>query len=256
MMIAIDIGNTNTGIALLDCRERSRPVRKVEYVKTGFQGCFEKRMIKALRAMDYESTALDSVVVCSVSPKALTIVKRCVKKVFNVSPKVVGKDIIVPIKNRYEDPRQVGQDRLVCAYAAMELYGAPAVVVDLGTAITFDVVSKRKEYLGGMIVPGLRLSAEALYNKTALLPQIDIHKPKRLIGKTTEESILSGLFYGYGEMIKGVIDLLVKQSHEEPKIVVTGGYSDLMRHYVPQYKCIVERDLIFKGISLLVKCQS
>ena len=141
---------------------------------------------------------------------------------------------------------------MVCAHAAVELYGAPVVVVDLGTAITFDVVSSKHEYLGGMIVPGIRLSAEALYDKTALLPKIEIHKPKRLIGKTTEESILSGLCYGYGEMITGLIDLLSKQWKERPEIIVTGGFSDLMKHYVPEYKCIVEKELVFKGIQLLV----
>lgn len=301
MIIAIDIGNTNTSIALLDVGEglkpsltkgdqakaRSRPVPtkgkkskiiRVESVETGFKGCYEKCLSKALSALVGEAQrvkreagkskskitktnnasrlTIDDVIICSVSPKALTIAKACVKKVFKISPKIIGKDIIVSIKNKYDDPKQVGQDRLVCAYAAIELYGAPAVVVDLGTAITFDVISKRHEYLGGMIVPGIRLSAEALYNKTALLPKISIHKPKRLIGKTTEESILSGIFYGYGEMIKGIIDLLSKQFHQEPKIIVTGGFSDLMKHYVPEYKCIVEKELIFKGISFLVKRQS
>lgn len=282
MIIAIDIGNTNTSVALIS----GKKILKTDSVETGFRECFEKHLSKALRAISQDARAqehkstrrsgktndassargetspekcfggrvtIDEVIICSVSPKALTIVKACVKKVFKVSPKIIGKDIIVPIKNKYDDPKQVGQDRLVCAYAAIELYGAPVVVVDLGTAITFDVISKRHEYLGGMIVPGIRLSAEALYNKTALLPKISIHKPKRLIGKTTEESILSGIFYGYGEMIKGIIDLLSKQFHQEPKIIVTGGFSDLMKHYVPEYKCIVEKELIFKGIALLIR---
>lgn len=255
MIIAIDIGNTNTGIAVVSCRDSSRVVT-TDYVKTGTRGCYEQRLTKALRQILLDAgrkMPAAEIIICSVVPKALTIVRRCVKKVFDTSPKVVGKDIIVPVKNKYKDPKQVGQDRLVCAYAAAEFYGAPAVVVDLGTAITFDVVSKKKEYLGGMIVPGIRISAEALYDKTAMLPKIEIHKPKSLIGKTTEESILSGIFYGYGEMIKGIIDLLVKQFHQEPYIIVTGGYSDLMKHYVSDYKCIVEKDLIFKGMAFLKK---
>lgn len=270
MIIAIDIGNTNTGIAVIDVGEGLRPsltrikearIVQTETVKTGIKGCYEKRLVKAFRALSSELRAQSSeptkVIICSVVPKATAIVARCVKRVFKIAPKIVGKDIIVPIKNKYDEPEQVGQDRLVCAYAAAQLYGAPAVVVDLGTAITFDVVKKEKgawhhEYLGGMIVPGIRLSAEALYEKTALLPKIDIHKPKRLIGKTTEESMLSGIFYGYGEMIKGLIDLLSKQLKEKPHVIVTGGYSDLMKHYVADNQCVLDKDLIFKGIALLV----
>jgi type III pantothenate kinase len=96
------------------------------------------------------------------------------------------------------------------------------------------------------------LSAEALHEKTALLPKIEIHKPKRLIGKTTQESMLSGIFYGYGEMIKGLIDLLSKQLNEKPNIIVTGGYSDLMKYYVADNQCIVDTELIFKGIAAVL----
>jgi type III pantothenate kinase len=262
MFIAIDIGNTNTGIAVIDVETQNfaslqKPkIIRVESVRTGIRGCYEKRLSKALRALvsselRAQSSELTKVIICSVVPKATAIAARCAKKVFKATPKIVGKDIMVPIRNKYGEPEQVGQDRLVCAYAAVELYGAPAVVVDLGTAMTFDVVSVKKEYLGGMIVPGIRLSAEALFEKTALLPKIDIHKPKRLIGKTTEQSMLSGIFYGYGEMIKGLIDLLSKDLKTKPKIIVTGGYSDLMKHYVLDDACVVDKELIFKGIALL-----
>jgi len=254
MLVAVDIGNTNTGIAVI----AGKKIMRIESVKTGVRGCYEKRLAKVLRALSSELRAQSSeqikVIICSVVPKATAIASRCVKKVFKTNAKIVGKDIIVPIKNKYTNPKEVGQDRLVCAYAAVELYGVPAVVVDLGTAITFDVVKKgawHHEYLGGMIVPGIRLSAEALFEKTALLPKIDIHKPKRLIGKTTEESMLSGIFYGYGEMIKGLIDLLSKDLKIKPKIIVTGGYSDLMKHYVLDDACVVDKELIFKGMVLL-----
>ncbi|MEW5895237.1 MAG: type III pantothenate kinase [Candidatus Omnitrophota bacterium] len=273
MIMAIDIGNTNTGIAVVE----GKRVLKRESVETGAgTGCYEKRVIKAFSALVSEerlhgktgrakrekrnikqsltnaNTAIAAAIICSVVPKATTVVARCVKKVFDIVPEVVGKSIIVPIDNQYAQPKQVGQDRLVCAYAAVELYGSPAVVVDLGTAITVDAVSLKKEYLGGMIVPGIRLSAEALYDKTALLPKVEICKPNHLIGKTTEESILSGIFYGYGEMIKGLIGLLSKQLKQKPSIVVTGGYSDLMKKYVSRYRCFVDKDLIYKGMASLL----
>jgi len=256
MLIVIDIGNTSTGIALT----AGEKILKIEAVATGIRGCYEKRLTKALRAFvsegrkaksEKEKDQVSEILICSVVPKALTIAKGCAKKVFKTAPKVVGKDIIVPIENKYDEPKQVGQDRLVCAFAAAQLYGAPCVVVDLGTAITFDVVSAKKEYLGGLIAPGIRLSAETLFQQTALLPRISIRKPKQLIGKNTEESILSGMFYGYGEMISGVIDLLVKELGQTPKIVITGGFSDVMTRYVPQYPCVVDKELIFKGIAMM-----
>jgi|GEM_PF-538319 len=260
MLIAVDIGNTNTSLAVMN----GETVVTSESVKTGLRGCYEKRLTRALReiaggrrrAQGNKDAAADEIVICSVVPKALTIAKRCVSKVFKVSPKVIGKDIIVPIHNKYKDPDQVGQDRLLCAYAAVRFYGVPAVVVDLGTAMTFDVVSRRAkagpaDYLGGMIVPGIRLSAEALYEKTALLPQIEIRQPKRLIGRTTQESMLSGIFYGYGEMIRGLIGLLCRQLKQEPRVIVTGGFSQLMRRYVACADCVVDQDLIFKGMAAL-----
>ncbi len=252
MIIAIDIGNTNTGLALI----LDKKILVTESVPTGFRRCDEQRLTSSLRRLSKKAIVTGNdhidVIVCSVVPKALVIVKRCVKQVFHTRAQVIGKDFIVPMTNTYDDPLQVGQDRLVCAYAAAEMYGVPAVVVDLGTAITFDVLSAKKEYFGGLIAPGIRLSAETLFDQTALLPKVVIQKPKQVIGKNTQESILSGMFYGYGEMIKGVVDLLVKELGQDPKIIVTGGFSDVMINYIPHYPCIVNRDLIFHGIALIV----
>src|SRR5208283_137461 len=157
-------------------------------------------------------------IICSVVPKVSKTLEDMLKK--SVPVDIIGRDILVPIKNRYKDPKQVGQDRLVGAYGAMKIYGRPLIVVDLGTAITFDVVSSHGEYLGGAIVPGIRLSAESLFLKTALLPKIEIQAPRHIIGKTTQESILSGLFYGYGSLCKGMIDLL------SSKVSLRGGSAD------------------------------
>ena len=164
---------------------------------------------------------------------------------------IIGRDIQVPIKNRYKNPKQVGQDRLVGAYGAMKIYGRPLIVVDLGTAITFDVISPKGEYLGGAIVPGIRLSAESLFLKTALLPHIEIQAPKHIIGKTTQESILSGLFYGYGSLCRGFIDLISQEIKAKPKVVMTGGHTHLMKKFVSPKIRIIDEDLVFKGIYFL-----
>ena len=159
--------------------------------------------------------------------------------------------MVAPIKNRYKNPKQVGQDRLVGAYGAMKIYGCPLIVVDLGTAITFDVISPKGEYLGGAIVPGIRLSAESLFLKTALLPHIEIQAPGHIIGKTTQESILSGLFYGYGSLCRGFIDLISQQIKSKPKVVMTGGHTGLMKKFVSPKIRIIDEDLVFKGIYFL-----
>ncbi len=245
MQLAIDIGNTTIRCAVID-----GSVIEVLDVLENRKGdevlCKKIKQVIKKAVMKY---SVDEGIICSVVPHALSVVKQAGRSL-HFPLKVIGRDVCVPMPNKYDDPAQVGQDRLVCAYAARTLYGVPAVVVDLGTAITFDVVSVKGEYLGGIIAPGIRLSVETLFRQTALLPKVKVAKPKRIIGKSTEESILSGIFYGYGEMIKGIVDLLSKQIHTTPVVVVTGGYADLMKQYIPKYTCIIDKDLVFKGISL------
>ena len=170
---------------------------------------------------------------------------------------MIGRDIKVPIKNNYLDPQQVGQDRLVGAYATKCLYGFPAIIIDFGTAITFDVISSKGEYEGGMILPGMRLSAESLFQKTALLPQIHtIKKPHSIVGKTTQESILSGLFYGYAAMCSGLIDLLFSQMKGKPKVIATGGHAVVMKNFISSRITNIDPDLVFKGLALIKEVQN
>jgi type III pantothenate kinase len=195
---------------------------------------------------------VEKIVICSVVPKSTGILRRKIKRIFGFQPLTVGRDVKIPIVNKYKSPRQVGKDRLLCAFAARELYGAPAVVIDLGTAITFDGISPKGEYLGGAIIPGLRLSAEALFEKTALLPRVHIAEPKRVIGRTTEESIQSGLFHGYGALCDGMVHRLAEEMNCRPKVVMTGGYAGIMEKFMKGPVAAVDEELIFKGMGLLV----
>ena len=242
MLLAIDIGNTTIGFAVI--RKTGRIVTVV-IVDTDSKAS----KIKAVAARILRSHPVSRAVICSVVPKASKKLEDILKKTVPVD--IIGRDIIVPIKNRYKNPKQVGQDRLVGAYGAMKIYGRPLIVVDLGTAITFDVISSKGEYLGGAIVPGIRLSAESLFLKTALLPHIEIQAPRQIIGKTTKESILSGLFYGYGSLCRGFIDLISQQMKAKPKVVMTGGHTHLMKKFVSPKIRIIDEDLVFKGIYFL-----
>jgi len=254
MLLAIDIGNTTIGFALIH-KGRIGAVVKVDTASSVVT-------IKAAVEKIFKNRTISRAVICSVVPKVQKSLEAILSKVVAVD--VIGRDIIVPIKNRYKNPKQVGQDRLVGAYGAMKIYGKPLIVVDLGTAITFDVISLKGEYLGGAIVPGIRLSAESLFLKTALLPKIEIQTPKHIIGKTTQESMLSGLFYGYGSLCRGLIDLISQQMKIKPKVVMTGGHTRLMKKFVSpeirkNFSChsrasgnpIIDEDLVFKGIYFL-----
>lgn len=242
MLLAVDIGNTTIGLAVI---HKTGRIETTVIVDTDAKpGNIKAVMGKILRAH-----AVSRVIICSVVPKVSKTLEGILKK--NVPVDIIGRDITVPIKNGYKNPKQVGQDRLVGAFGAMRIYGCPLIIVDLGTAITFDVVSSKGEYLGGAIVPGIRLSAESLFLKTALLPHIEIQAPRHIIGKTTQESILSGLFYGYGSLCRGFIDLISRQMKAKPKVVMTGGHTHLMKKFVSPKIRIIDEDLVFKGIYFL-----
>ena len=246
-LLAVDIGNTMISLGVL----RGKSVVAVGEVETRLPYPKLPAALKKVLDKFKKNFLFEDCIICSVVPPVLSQVKTAIQKNLKIRPSVIGQDFSVPIINRYRNPKQVGQDRLVGAYAALKFYGAPAIVIDFGTAITFDVVSKRKEYLGGIIVPGIRLSAESLFHKTALIPRIDIVKPGPLIGKDTQQSVLSGMFYGYGAMSRGLITLLTKELKAKPKVIVTGGYTSQMKKYIASQVTKVDRYLVFKGLYLL-----
>lgn len=248
MICAIDIGNSTIGFAFL----KNGKVSHMAVIENEPQSELVRAKLSNFLEASAERYAIKRVVICSVVPRTLAVLSRKIRSAWGIKPLVVGRDVKIPIVNRYKSPRQVGRDRLLCAFAARELYGAPAVVIDLGTAITFDGISAKGDYLGGVIIPGLRLSAEALFEKTALLPRVSISEPKNLIGRSTEESIQSGLFNGYGALCDGMVDRLGEAMDCHPKVVMTGGYADVMRRFMKRRVTAVDGELIFKGMALLL----
>jgi type III pantothenate kinase len=249
MLLTIDSGNTTINVAVM----KGRRVVKL-YTISMLQS---KRMIiagfiKTITEVSKEFSGINAAVICSVVPNIVNVIKKTIIQNASLPVFIVGKDVIVPITNNYKVPGQVGQDRLVGAYAAKEIYGYPAIVIDSGTAITFDVVSVKGAYEGGIIVPGIRLSAEALHTKTALLPKIeDIRWPRRLIGKDTQESILSGLFHGYSALCEGLIEKIKKELNADVKVIATGGSAPLIKKALKNKIDVIDADLVFKGMRLL-----
>ncbi len=246
--LVLDIGNTTIHFAVFQGgaivnRQTLATVQKTSELLAELK--------KVLSALHQHYPLLCRVVICSVVPSVTKVLEPLVLSKLKVKPLIVGRDVLVPIKNLYNNPKQVGQDRLVGAYGACELYGEPAIVIDLGTAITLDVVSAKREYLGGIIVPGIHITAETLFERTALLPLVEITKPKALIGKDTQGSILSGIFYGYGEMLKGLIKLLSHDSKVKPKVIITGGHAKLMAEYIKDSVDVIDSDLVLKGLILM-----
>jgi len=160
---------------------------------------------------------------------------------------VIGKDLSVPIVNRYKNPKQVGIDRLLNAYAGYRLYRRELIIIDFGTAITFDLVSAKGEYLGGIIAPGIEISLEALFQKTALLPKIRLAHPASMIGRNTTESIRVGCTVGIGGLCDRIVERLRKQHLRHSLVLATGGYAKFMSRYCRSISRIDE-DLVLKGI--------
>ncbi|MDD3089650.1 MAG: type III pantothenate kinase [Candidatus Omnitrophica bacterium] len=247
MKLLIDIGNTNTSIAVCD---RGK-IKKRYFIHTA------KKQLKArsmVRLLGKDGSLITNVLIVSVVPKFLTLLEKSLGKALkDVTVKVVGRDVRIPIVNRYSRPREVGKDRLVTAFAAAELYGAPVLVLDFGTALTLDYVSEKREYKGGMIFPGLRLSLGSLVSHTALLPKIEIGPIKgHLIGKSTKDSMNKGLVMGYGALCDGLIARFRREYGNAFKVVATGGDSRLISRVSTGIQK-VDMDLMFKGLNLLSK---
>jgi len=247
MILAIDIGNTAITLGRI---QGGRVIARAQVPAAPTQAILREQLGAAVRKLCRKKCPED-VLICSVVPSVLKVTEKVIAGHCGLKPTVIGRDIKVPVTNCYRYPRQVGQDRLVGAYAALKLYGAPVIVVDLGTAITVDVVSRKKEYLGGIIMPGIRLSADMLFQKTALLPKVRIQAPRSVIGRDTQNSILSGIFYGYGEMLTGLIERVSKEVKGRPKVVITGGYAHLMKKFLAGHVDVIDRDLVLKGIMLI-----
>ena len=236
MLLAVDIGNTSIAFGMFE-RNKLNSSRKIST-----QGIFSNKTISL-------PDKVDAAIISSVVPKATPIIKKAIAKRYKIRPLVLGDNIKAPIKNLYRKPKQVGQDRLVDAVAVKELYGCPSIVIDFGTAITFDVISKKGEYLGGLIFPGIETSLNALSQKAALLPKIKVAPPKGLIGRDTVDSMRSGVFYGTGALCDGVIAKL-KSKDGPMKVIATGGHAALMA----KYSTAIDRinpDLTLLGLKII-----
>jgi len=227
MLYTIDIGNTNITIGIYDDEERVASWR----IATNHDRMPDEYGIQMLDFLEHAGYATDDihgVALASVVPPLTSAISQACQRYLCKEPFVVDAGIKTGVRILYDDPRSVGADRIVDAAAVQTLYGGPACVVDFGTATTFDAISEEGDYLGGAISPGIGIAAQALFQRTAKLPRVDLKRPPSVIGRNTVHAMQSGLLYGYVGLVEGMVVRFRKELGKEMKVIGTGGLAALI----------------------------
>src|SRR5262249_44413803 len=249
MLLAIDLGNTNTVFGVYDSNDKLVMHWRLSTQKerTVDEYGILLRNLFALEKIDAKK--IRRVIIASVVPPLDHVLHEMVSTYFSIKPAfVTHENAGIPIL--YDDPREVGADRIADAVAVLHKYGAPAIVVDFGTATTFNAITSDGEYRGGVIAPGIGISAEALYEHAAKLPRIEIQKPSNVIGSSTVGSMQSGLFYGYVALVDGIIARMKKELGANARVIGTGGQAPLISRETKAIE-IVDPNLTLDGLQLI-----
>ncbi|HWR54337.1 MAG TPA: type III pantothenate kinase [Bryobacteraceae bacterium] len=249
MLVALDAGNTNVTIGVFEKKEliahwRLRTVHEQTVDEWGIL----LRNLFALSSIDLG--CVDGMIIGSVVPPVNPTLAAMAERYFRIDPLFVNHETDTGLTIRYDNPRDVGADRVINGAQAFVKYGGPCVVVDLGTAITFDAVSRNAEYLGGIICAGIGISTEALFAKTAKLPLVDFREPQKLIGTNTVGSIQSGLYYGAIGMIDGILERLIGELGEHTRAIATGGQASMVVRG-SKYITDVDENLTLDGLKMI-----
>lgn len=249
MLLAIDVGNTNTVIGLFRGDElvKSWRLSTIAHQTVDEYGILFRNLFDPA---GYQAGQVNHAIISCVVPPLQETLRNMCSDYFGVRAIVVGPGIKTGIALHVDSPQEVGADRIVNTIAAFQIYGGPAIVVDFGTATTFDPISVSGAFLGGAIAPGLGISAEALYRYAAKLPRVDLRKPRRVIGKNTVENIQAGLLFGYVGLVNGILEAMIKEMEGEPTVIATGGLGELFQQesrYIQHY----EPNLTLKGLQFL-----
>jgi type III pantothenate kinase len=244
MLLVIDVGNTNTVLGVFasvakvhpGSEEASNGARYERLaaqwrVATALNHTVDEYgvLFRSLFSMDsLDASGIRGIVISSVVPPLDSTLRQVCERYFKLKPLFIEPGVKTGMPVHYENPAEVGADRIVNGVAAFEKYGGPCVVVDFGTATTFDCVSAKGEYMGGVICPGIGISADALFQRTARLPRVDIRKPARVIGSTTVGSLQSGLYYGYLGLVDGILEELLNEMGKDSQVIATGGLASLI----------------------------
>ncbi|MBM7650284.1 type III pantothenate kinase [Bacillus ectoiniformans] len=251
LIFVLDVGNTNTVLGVYQEDElkyhwrieTSRNKTEDEY------GMMIKNLFQH-EGLSFED--IDGIIISSVVPPIMFSLERMCKKYFQLKPLVVGPGIKTGLNIKYENPREVGADRIVNAVAAIHEYDSPLIIVDFGTATTYCYIDEGGHYMGGAIAPGINISTEALYSKAAKLPRIEISRPDHIVGKNTVSAMQAGILYGYVGQVEGIVSRMKAHSKKEPLVIATGGLAPLISNE-SDIVDVVDPFLTLKGLCLIYK---
>ena len=249
MLLTIDVGNTSTKFGLF----KGDRILVTWHMATRIHQMPDEYAAVLLNLMQHEkinASDIKDVAICSVVPPLIATFNDLFHQYFQISPLVIESGIKTGVRIRMDNPREVGADRIVNAVAAHQLYGGPVIIIDLGTATTFDTVSKEGDYIGGAIAPGVNTAAEALVTRTALLHRVEFVAPKHAIGTNTVAAMQSGIVFGYVGLIEGIVARIQHELKEKAKVVATGGYAELMGKLTNVIE-VVNPDITLIGLRLI-----
>ncbi|HEY6122466.1 MAG TPA: type III pantothenate kinase [Pyrinomonadaceae bacterium] len=252
MLLVIDVGNSNTSLGVYHGEELIAHWRLTTNVaRTVDEYGVHARNLFELANLDFK--AIDAIALTSVVPPLNYTLKKMAEDYFHLSPLFIDHTTNTGLTILYEPPSDVGADRIVDAVAAVKKYGAPCIVVDFGTATTFNAINSLGQYLGGVITPGIVISSEALFVRTAKLPRVDIKRPAKVIGSSTTAAMRSGLYYGYAGLVDGVLQRMITElgsEYQPPRVIATGGLARLIAT-ASEIIELVDETLTLEGIRLV-----
>ena len=253
MLLAVDVGNTNTVLGLYRLAEEKPALAAHWRVTTHRTQTADEYGVLFVNLFEMNGLAtkmVKHIIISSVVPPIDSTLRQVCENYFHIQPLFVEPGIKTGMPVLVDNPSELGADRLVNAIAAFERYGGPCVVVDFGTATTFDVVSAKGEYIGGAIAPGLGISADALFSRAARLARVDVKRPAKVIGTNTVTHLQSGLYYGYIGLVDGILERMVAELGTQPRVIATGG---LARQIAEDSRFIAEIDdmLTLDGLLIL-----
>ncbi len=249
MLLAVDIGNTSINLGVFEDSELRFAWRLTSGVDRSPDE-YGSLLYTLLQRQGIPSSKITGTAVCCVVPPLLSVFQEVCQKYLATSLLVVEPGVKTGVRIALDNPREVGPDRVVNAVAAHHIYGEPVIVIDFGTATTFDVVSEKGDYLGGAIAPGINIASEALFTRTAMLPRIELARPKQVIGRSTTAAMQSGIIFGYIGLIEGMIRRIKQELRSEAKVVATGGYAYPLAKEIPEIDAI-NPDLSLVGLRLI-----
>ncbi|AKG53211.1 pantothenate kinase type III CoaX-like [Dehalogenimonas sp. WBC-2] len=249
MLLVIDIGNTTISIGVYD-DEKLKVSLRVATVIQRLTDEYASLLLHLLEINGIHPKSIDKVALCSVVPPLTGTFEDMCRRYFKADPLTIGAGVKTGVRIRMDNPLEVGADRIVNAAAAFHLYKTSCIVVDLGTATTFDTVSATGDYLGGAIAPGLAMAAEALTSRTSMLPRIELHRPEKAIGTSTVKAMQSGLVFGYVSLVEGIVSRIQTELPLPAKVIATGGYAELLAAET-QIFSVIDPELTLYGLRLI-----